>query len=103
MERIGRADEAVMMIFSEFGRRVPENTKLGTDHGTANPMFVVGKPVSSGQYGQPPDLNALDEGDNWVYTTNFRRVYANMIEGWLGYPHSRELPGGVFEPFALFV
>ena len=44
MERIGRADDVIVMIFSEFGRRVPENTSLGTDHGAANNMFLVGKP-----------------------------------------------------------
>ena len=42
MERIGRADDVSMMIFSEFGRRVPQNTSLGTDHGAANVMFMVG-------------------------------------------------------------
>ncbi len=45
MARIGRADDVVMLVFSEFGRRVPENTSLGTDHGTAGLMFLIGKPV----------------------------------------------------------
>lgn len=102
MQRIGRAADVTLMIFSEFGRRVPENTNLGTDHGTANPMFVIGNTVSGGHYSTPPALDALDEGDNLVYTTDFRRVYASMIEGWLGYPHSSELLNGEFEPFALF-
>ena len=43
LERIGRANDVVIMMFSEFGRRVPENTNLGTDHGAANLMFVAGK------------------------------------------------------------
>ena len=43
LKRIGRADEVAVMIFTEFGRRVEENGSLGTDHGTATPMFVVGK------------------------------------------------------------
>lgn len=102
MERIGRADDVVMMIFSEFGRRVPENTNLGTDHGTANMMYVVGKNVKGGHYGTWSELTALDEGDNLIHTTDFRRVYATMIEGWLGYPHSGKLLNGEFEPFALF-
>ena len=58
MERIGKADQVTMMIFSEFGRRVPENTSLGTDHGTAGLMFVAGKPVKGGHYGTPPSLTA---------------------------------------------
>ncbi|PYN05252.1 MAG: hypothetical protein DME07_00570 [Candidatus Rokuibacteriota bacterium] len=102
VERLGRADQVVMMIFSEFGRRVPENTSLGTDHGTANLMFVVGEPVKGGHYGQPPSLTELDAGDNLVYTTDFRRVYATVVEGWLGYRRTEELLRGRFEPFALF-
>lgn len=102
MERIGRADDVVLMIFSEFGRRVPENTSLGTDHGAANMMFVAGKNVQGGHYGTPPSLIELDEGDNLIYTTDFRRVYASVIEGWLGYPDTGDLLQGKFETFNLF-
>jgi len=102
IERLGRSDQVVLMIFSEFGRRVPENTSLGTDHGTANLMFVVGKPVKGGHYGQPPSLTQLDAGDNLVYTTDFRRVYASVIEGWLGFSRAAELLRGRFEPFPMF-
>ena len=102
MERIGSADRVVVMIFSEFGRRVPENTSLGTDHGTANVMFVVGKPVRGGHHGEPPSLSALDAGDNLVYTTDFRRVYATVIDGWLGYRKTGELLRGRFESFPIF-
>ncbi len=102
MERIGRADDVVVMIFSEFGRRVPENVNLGTDHGTANLMFVAGKPVKGGQYGRVPGLTALDAGDNLIHTTDFRRVYATMISGWLGLSDTRQLLNGSFEPFDLF-
>ena len=56
LERIGRADDVVVMVFSEFGRRVPENVNLGTDHGTANLMFVAGKQVKGGHYGKVPSL-----------------------------------------------
>ena len=90
------------MVFSEFGRRVPENVNLGTDHGTANLMFVAGKPVKGGQYGAIPSLTKLDEGDNLIYTTDFRRVYATMIAGWLGYRDVRPLLKGEFEPFDMF-
>jgi uncharacterized protein (DUF1501 family) len=103
IERLGRSDQVVLIIFSEFGRRVPENTSLGTDHGTANLMFVVGKRVKGGHYGPPPKLTQLDAGDNLVYTTDFRRVYASVIEGWLGYSRTADLLRGRFEPFAMFV
>src|SRR5580693_404427 len=102
LERIGRADDVVVMVFSEFGRRVPENVNLGTDHGAANLMFVAGKPVKGGQYGTVPSLTKLDPGDNLVFTTDFRRVYATMIVGWLGLKDTRELLNGEFQPFDMF-
>ena len=102
MQRVGRADDVVMLVFSEFGRRVPENTSLGTDHGTANHMYLIGKPVKGGHYGAPSKLDALDEGDNLVFTTDFRRVYASVIEGWLGYRDTRKLLSGNFETFPVF-
>jgi uncharacterized protein (DUF1501 family) len=102
LQRIGRADDVVILVFSEFGRRVPENTSLGTDHGTANHMYLIGKPVKGGHYGTPSKLDVLDEGDNLVFTTDFRRVYASVIEGWLGYRDSRKLFSGNFETFPIF-
>ena len=101
MERIGRGDDVVVLMFSEFGRRVPENTSLGTDHGAAGPMFVAGKPVAGGHYGEIPSLTALDEGDNLAFTTDFRRVYASVIEGWLGADAEMVL-GERFAPLAMF-
>ena len=102
LKRIGRADDVVLMAFSEFGRRVPENVSLGTDHGAANLMFVAGNQVKGGHYGQIPSLAKLDEGDNLLHTTDFRRVYATMIAGWLGHSDTRELLNGEFEPFDMF-
>ncbi|HEV2201940.1 MAG TPA: DUF1501 domain-containing protein [Bryobacteraceae bacterium] len=102
LERIGRADDVVVMGFSEFGRRVPENVNLGTDHGTANLMFVAGKNVKGGQYGAIPSLTKLELGDNLVHTTDFRRVYATMISGWLGLHDTHTLLNGDFEPFDMF-
>ncbi len=84
MERIGRADDVVMYVHSEFGRRVPENTSLGTDHGTAQVNFVIGNAVKGGMYGRPPSLSELVLGDNLESTTDFRRVYATLIAEWLG-------------------
>ena len=102
MERIGRADDVTMLVFSEFGRRVPENTSLGTDHGTANHMYLIGKQVKGGHYGRAPSLTELDEGDNLVFTTDFRRVYATVIERWLGYREADQLLSGKFETFPVF-
>src|SRR5438552_4076345 len=102
LERIGRADDVVVMMFSEFGRRVPENVNLGTDHGAANLMFVAGKQVKGGQYGAIPSLTKLDPGDNLIHTTDFRKVYATMIAGWLGLPDTRLLLNGNFAPFEMF-
>src|SRR5580692_9681734 len=102
LKRIGREDDVVIMAFSEFGRRVPENVSLGTDHGSANLMFVAGSQVKGGHYGQIPSLAKLDEGDNLLHTTDFRRVYASMIAGWLGHRDTRELLNGDFEPFDMF-
>lgn len=103
MERIGRADDVVLMAFSEFGRRVPENTSLGTDHGTAGPMFVVGKPVKGGQYGRPVSLTERSADDNLRHTTDFRRTYATMMDGWFGRTDTQAVLRGRFESFPLFV
>ena len=102
LERIGRADDVALMIFSEFGRRVPENVSLGTDHGAANAMFVVGNQVKGGHYGELPSLTELAKGDNLAYTTDFRKVYQSMTQGWLGHSDSNKLLGGNFGTFDLF-
>ena len=102
MERIGRADDVTVLVFSEFGRRAAENTSLGTDHGTANHMYVIGKPVKGGHYGKPPSLTELDADGNVAHTTDFRRVYASLIEGWFGYQQSKALLSGDFAPLAMF-
>jgi uncharacterized protein (DUF1501 family) len=100
MERIGRANEVTVLVFSEFGRRAAENTSLGTDHGTANHMYVIGKPIKGGHYGDAPSLANLDEGGNLKFTTDFRRVYASVIEGWLKHDSKVLLPGD-FKTFPL--
>ena len=102
LARIGRADDVVVLMFSEFGRRVPENTSLGTDHGAAGLMFVVGNAVQGGHHGDWPSLTELDEGDNLLFTTDFRRVYASVAAGWLGCSSVAELFGGEFETLPLF-
>ena len=101
MKRLGRADDVAMMIFTEFGRRVEENGSLGTDHGTATPMFVVGTGVKGGFYSRHPSLTDLDDG-NMKMTTDFRRVYATMIKEWLGYDRPEVVLKGAFEPLGVF-
>jgi len=75
--------EVLVLVFSEFGRRVQENGSRGTDHGTAGPMFVLGSKVKGGLYGKHASLTNLDDGD-LMHTTDFRSVYATAIDRWLG-------------------
>lgn len=79
------ADNVVMMQWSEFGRRVNENSSLGTDHGTASPMFVIGNPIHGGLYGSQPSLASsdLDEAGNMKFAVDFRSVYATILDHWL--------------------
>jgi len=101
--RLGRADEVAVMMFTEFGRRVEENGSLGTDHGTAGPMFLFGKHdrVKGGFYGRPPSLTDLDDG-NLKMTTDFRSVYATAIKEWLGYDDTDVVLKGRFDALGAF-
>jgi uncharacterized protein (DUF1501 family) len=101
IKRIGKEDQVAMMLFTEFGRRVEENGSLGTDHGTATPMFIVGKGVKGGFYGKHPSLTDLDDG-NMKMTTDFRRVYATMIKEWLGYEDTVAVLKGSFDTLGAF-
>lgn len=101
LERIGWADDVTLMMFTEFGRRVNENASGGTDHGVASPMFVVGKHVAGGFYGDHPSLTDLDEGDLKM-GTDFRSVYATMIKDWMGYDDAKSVLKADFEPIGLF-
>ena len=98
MERLGRQDEVMLMTFSEFGRRVNENASNGTDHGTAEPLFMVGG-VKGGLHGAYPSLADLDRGD-LKYTTDFRSIYSSVLQGWLGVP-SEQILGGSFKTLPL--
>ncbi|MSR45471.1 MAG: DUF1501 domain-containing protein [Planctomycetes bacterium] len=92
----GAADRVVVLAWSEFGRRVAENGSKGTDHGAAAPLFVLGKGVRGGLHGAAPRLDALID-KNLVHTTDFRRVYAALLDDWLEVD-STELLGERFEP-----
>jgi uncharacterized protein (DUF1501 family) len=76
--------DVVMMTFSEFGRRVEQNASNGTDHGTANNMFIIGGGLKEkGLLNENPDLEHLQDGD-LQYRVDFKSVYATMLKNWLG-------------------
>jgi uncharacterized protein (DUF1501 family) len=91
----GKADQVVVLTWSEFGRRVQENGSQGTDHGTAAPMFILGNPVTKGIFGEPPSLSNLDNSGNLKYTVDFRSVYATVLDRWMG-ASSKEILGASF-------
>src|SRR5579863_1671067 len=91
----GKADNVVIMTWSEFGRRVEENGSQGTDHGTAAPMFVLGNAVNKGIFGEPPSLSNLDSAGNMKYTIDFRSIYATVLDRWLG-ASSQDVLGGSY-------
>ena len=92
----GHADRVLCMCFSEFGRRVRENASEGTDHGTAGPVFLAGTQVKPGLIGKHPSLSDLKDGD-LQYHTDFRQVYATVLEQWLKSDSERVLKGR-FQP-----
>lgn len=79
----GNDSRVLTMTFSEFGRRVGENGSRGTDHGTAAPMFMQGPMVQHGLVGTQPSLTDLDNGD-LKFKTDFRGVYTEVLENWMG-------------------
>ena len=101
LDRIGRADDVSLLMFTEFGRRVKENASKGTDHGVASPMFMVGKNVKGGFYGTHPSLTDLDEGDLKM-TTDFRSVYATMTEEWMGFEDTQSILRQDFPTLGVF-
>ncbi|NBS76225.1 MAG: DUF1501 domain-containing protein [Betaproteobacteria bacterium] len=101
MKRIGRDKDVTVMVYSEFGRRAAENTSLGTDHGTANQVYLVGQALKGGHYGQAPSLTDLNGDGNVQHTTDFRRVYATLMSSWMG-ADSQALLNGKFEALPVF-
>ena len=95
------SDEIVMLLFTEFGRRVKDNG-TGTDHGADGGAFIIGDAVEGGLYSEYPSLepDQLDEGD-LRHTTDFRGLYATMLDQWLGVD-SVPIVGGVYEQLPVF-
>jgi uncharacterized protein (DUF1501 family) len=94
LERSGHAKRVLLMTFSEFGRRVQENGSKGTDHGAASCLFVAGPAVRGGPVGAHPSLKDLDAGD-LRFNLDFRRLYATLLDDWLGCD-SKTVLGGDF-------
>jgi uncharacterized protein (DUF1501 family) len=83
LKKTGHDRRVRLMTFSEFGRRVGENGSRGTDHGAASCLFVAGPSVKGGVVGKHPSLADLD-ADDLKFHTDFRGVYATLLDGWLG-------------------
>lgn len=96
----GHGERVAVLAFSEFGRRVQENASEGTDHGAAAPVFLAGAKVKVGLIGDHPSLTDLEDGD-LKFHTDFRQVYATVLESWLGWP-SQSVLGDSFEPIEAF-
>jgi uncharacterized protein (DUF1501 family) len=79
LQRSEAGREAIVLLFSEFGRRVEENASGGTDHGAAGLVLALGARVRGGLHGPAPRLDALEDGD-LAFTTDFRSLYAGCIE-----------------------
>ena len=88
----GNDKRVLTMTFSEFGRRIEENASRGTDHGEASPLFLIGGGVKGGVYGSLPNLGQNNMG-NLAFSTDFRSVYATVLERWLGRPSEQILMG----------
>ncbi len=95
MHGTNRQNDVVVLVYSEFGRRVKANGTKGTDHGTAGPVFVIGNGVDGGKYfGDQPSLSKLVDG-NLAITSDFRDIYATMLEDVLKVPAAQVIPGWV--------
>jgi uncharacterized protein (DUF1501 family) len=90
---MGKLDDVVLMTFSEFGRRAAQNGSAGTDHGTAEPMFIIGRNVNAGLHGTYPSLQDLDDNGDLKFSTDFRNVFAAVLHDHLGIDPAPVLAG----------
>jgi uncharacterized protein (DUF1501 family) len=96
------SEEVLMLIFSEFGRRVADNGS-GTDHGSAGGAFLIGDRVDGGLYAEYPSLDPadFDQGEDLAHTIDFRSVYASILDRWL-LLDATSIVGGTFEQIEVF-
>ena len=93
LEARGVADRVLTLVWSEFGRRAQENGSGGTDHGAAGTGFLIGTHAAGKQVGEFPGLSTGLDGDgNLKATSDFRSVYASLLEQWLRYDAARVIP-----------
>ncbi|HET9468072.1 MAG TPA: DUF1501 domain-containing protein [Vicinamibacterales bacterium] len=109
LNQLGLINDTLVLQFSEFGRRISENGSGGTDHGAASVMMAIGGQVRGGIYGTAPSLSpdpanpTLENSANDVrYETDFRSIYARVIDGWLG-ADSTAILGGDFRSGLAFL
>jgi uncharacterized protein (DUF1501 family) len=92
LEARALSSRVLTLVWSEFGRRPEDNDSLGTDHGAGGLVMVVGDRANGGIRSEFPGLSKLDEDDNLLVTTEFRTVYASLLESWIGVEAARVLP-----------
>lgn len=95
LKSTGHQDQVLTTTFSEFGRRPSQNQSGGTDHGTAAPLFLFGSQLKNRLVGESPNLD-VGENQDIQYSTDFREVYATILDHWLGCDSSVVL-GGKFD------
>jgi uncharacterized protein (DUF1501 family) len=93
LEARGLADRVLVHVWSEFGRRAKENGSNGTDHGAAGAGFLIGSRVNGRMIGEYPGLARLDEHGNLRATSDFRGLYAALLEQWLDADAEAVIPG----------
>ncbi len=100
LKQSGHFKDTLILTFSEFGRRIKQNASGGTDHGKANNMFLIGDGLEgAGIFNKMPDLSKADKGDV-AFEIDFRRVYGEVIDQWLGASSSQVL-GRDFESLGI--
>lgn len=86
-------DRTIIMVYSEFGRRVYENNAGGTDHGTANPVFIISGSLRPRKFDKICSRMEIDSKGNLNYESDFRNLYSTILEKWFEVPGSKILDG----------